>query len=189
LHGSKRIRATRCGIQMVFQDPYNSFNPRLPIGFQMAEPLLVAGVKEVDQRRNRVCSMLEKIGLSEEVLDRYPGELSGGQLQRIAIGTALITHPDLLVADEPVSALDVSVQAQILDLFQELRKLLNFTCLFISHDLDVVYYLCDRVAVMDRGELVEQGRVEEIYQNPRHERTKALTRHLDFSDLFDASAE
>ncbi len=182
LKGKKRILATGRGIQMVFQDPYNSFNPQLSIGFQMEEPLLIGGIKDVARRRAMAVEMLDKIGLSDEYMERYPRELSGGQLQRIAIGAALIGSPDLLIADEPVSALDVSVQAQILDLFQHLRDELKFACLFISHDLNVVYYLCDKVAVLSKGELVEQGSVEQVYHRPSSACARMLTGRVRFTD-------
>lgn len=174
LRRKERLKTMDQGIQMVFQDPYNSFNPYYNIGFQMMEPLIIAGERDAEKRRKRAEKMLHDIGLSTDYLECYPRELSGGQLQRIAIGCALITEPALLVADEPVSALDVSVQAQILDLFAELRKKLNFSCLFISHDVHVIYYLCDKVGVMAEGELVEQGPVETVYCHPEHEVTKTL---------------
>ncbi|NLZ71116.1 MAG: ABC transporter ATP-binding protein, partial [Clostridiaceae bacterium] len=161
-------------IQMVFQDPYDSLNPIQTIEKQLEEPLIIQNKLNAAQRKIKVSEMLHNIGLSEEYANRYPKQLSGGQLQRVAIGCALIIEPALLLADEPVSSLDVSVQAQILDLFQELRQKIGFACLFISHDLSVVQFLCDRIAVLNQGEIVEIGETEEVFKNPQNDYTKQL---------------
>ena len=160
--------------QMVFQDPYGSLNPAKKVGWILEEPLRAAGVKDKEQRRRKVAGLLALVGLEEEHLGRKPAQLSGGQRQRVAIAAALIQGSKLIVLDEPVSALDVTLQAQILRLLADLKEELGLSYLFISHDLAVVYQLCDRVAVMTGGEIVEQGDVDEIYDHPRHEYTKKL---------------
>lgn len=160
--------------QMVFQDPYGSLNPAKTVGWILEEPLRAAGVKDKEERRQRVRDFLPLVGLEEEHLSRRPAQLSGGQRQRVAIAAALIQGSRLIVLDEPVSALDVTLQAQILRLLAELKEKLGLSYLFISHDLAVVYQLCDRVAVMTGGEIVEEGDVDEIYDHPRHEYTKKL---------------
>ena len=160
--------------QMVFQDPYGSLNPAKTVGWILEEPLRAAGVRDREERRRRVAEMLELVGLSPEHLTRKPTKLSGGQRQRVAIAAALIQGSRLIVLDEPVSALDVTLQAQILRLLADLKERLGLSYLFISHDLAVVYQLCDRVAVMTGGEIVEQGDVDEIYDRPKHEYTKKL---------------
>lgn len=160
--------------QMIFQNPYSSLNPVYPVSWILEEPLKIRGVKDKEERKSRVMEMLELVELPEECLDAKPGELSGGQRQRVSIAVALLQKPKFLIADEPVSALDVTIQAQILKLLKRLRKELELSFLFISHDLNVVYQLCDRVLVMKDGKIVEQGDIEEIYNNPRHEYTKQL---------------
>lgn len=175
-----KIATTNAGIQMVFQDPYNSLDPIITIGEQLEEPLIIQDELNKQNRKIKVLEMLDNIGLVEEYANRYPRQLSGGQLQRVAIGSALITEPDLLLADEPVSSLDVSVQAQILDLLQELRIKLGFACLFVSHDLSVVQFLCDRIAVLNQGEIVEIGEVTEIFANPQNECTQQLIQDSEF---------
>lgn len=167
-------RKARLGMQMVFQDPYSSLHPLQKIGRQMEEPLLVQGDFSREERRRKVEEMLAAVGLDPEVAERFPQNLSGGQRQRAAIGCALITRPQLLIADEPVSALDLSVQAQILNLFQRLRRDFDFACLFISHDLDVVRYLCDRVAVLHDGVIVEEDKAQRLFAGPRHPYTQQL---------------
>lgn len=167
-------RKARLGMQMVFQDPYSSLHPLQKIGRQMEEPLLVQGHFSREERRRKVEEMLAAVGLDPEVAERFPQNLSGGQRQRAAIGCALITRPQLLIADEPVSALDLSVQAQILNLFQRLRSDFDFACLFISHDLDVVRYLCDRVAVLHDGVIVEEDKAQRLFAGPRHPYTQQL---------------
>lgn len=160
--------------QMVFQDPYGSLNPSKTVGWIVEEPLRIFGKYDKLERRKRVCDILERVGLGIEYLDRKPHELSGGQRQRVSIAVALIQRPRLIIADEPVSALDVTIQAQILDLLYELHKELALSYLFISHDLNVIYQLCDRVMVMKDGEILEFGTVEEVFDNPQHEYSKKL---------------
>lgn len=159
--------------QMIFQDPYSSLNPAYTIEWIMEEPLRIAGVAAAERKR-RVREMLSQVELPEEVLTAKPSELSGGQRQRVSIATALIREPKFIIADEPVSALDVTIQAQILRLLGELRDRLDLSYLFISHDLNVVYQLCDRVLVMKEGRIVEQGTVEEIFEHPQQDYTKQL---------------
>jgi ABC-type glutathione transport system ATPase component len=178
LKWKERLARTERGIQMVFQDPFSSFNPKRTVGSQLEEALEIHGTKSARERRRLSHETLQNIGLSDSFADRYPHELSGGQLQRVALGCALITHPDLLIADEPVSALDVSVQAQILELIKRLQRKYGFTCLFISHDLNVIYYLCDRVAVLVDGQIVEIGDVEKVYHDPQHDYTKQLVKRV-----------
>lgn len=161
-------------VQIVFQDPLSSLNPKKTIGWILEEPLKIHRKGSKNERIKRVNEILELIGLDRSYRDRYPHELSGGQRQRISIGSAIILNPKLVVLDEPVSALDVSVQAQILNLMMDLHHKLNLSFLFISHNLNVVYYMCDRVAVMYLGEIVELASAEEIYNNPKHPYTKAL---------------
>ena len=160
--------------QMVFQDPAGSLNPSKKIGFILEEPIRVKGNFDKAERKRRVKDMLKKVDLDEEILDRYPNELSGGQRQRVCIAAALMQEPKFLIADEPVSALDVTVQSQILELLKRLHKELGIAILFISHDLRVVYNLCDRVMVMKSGKIVEMGELQDVYFNPQHPYTKSL---------------
>ena len=160
--------------QMVFKDPYGSLNPAKTVGWILEEPLRAIGVRDRAQRRRRAAELLSMVGLEEEHLGRRPAQLSGGQRQRVAIAAALMQGSKLIVLDEPVSALDVTLQAQILRLLAQLKEQLGLSYLFISHDLTVVYQLCDRVAVMTGGEIVEQGDVDEIYDRPKHPYTKKL---------------
>lgn len=160
--------------QVVFQDPHGSLNPSKTVGWLLEEPLRNLTDLTEAERKQRVVEMLAKVGLEERYADHYPHQLSGGQRQRVAIGIALMLSPKLLLADEPVSALDVTIQAQVMDLLKTLQKDLNLSVLFISHDLRVVYHMCDRVLIMKQGEIVESGTVEEIYYHPRHEYTKQL---------------
>lgn len=160
--------------QMIFQDPYSSLNPFYSVEWSLEEPLRVYGKYDKAERKRRVREMLERVELPPELLTAKPSELSGGQRQRVSIAAALIRRPRFLIADEPVSALDVTIQAQILDLLRTLRKELDLSYLFISHDLNVVYQLCDRVLVMKRGRIVEQGTVDEIFDHPREDYTKQL---------------
>ena len=170
--GQLILRAQRP--QMVFQDPYGSLNPAKTVGWILEEPLRVIGVRDKAQRRARVLEMLKLVGLSPEHYDRRPAQLSGGQGQRVSIAGALIQGSRFIILDEPVSALDVTLQAQILRLLAYLKEHLGLSYLFISHDLAVVYQLCDRVAVLYQGRVVEQGTVDEVYDNPRHDYTKKL---------------
>lgn len=160
--------------QMVFQDPFGSLNPSRTIGWILEEPLRVRGIRDKKERQELVCSMLQDVGLNESYYGRYPRELSGGQRQRISIAAALLMNSKLLVADEPVSALDVTVQSQILNLLLEVHKKKGLTLVFISHDLNIVRHICHRVAVMYEGEIVEIGTAEEVYRNPQHLYTKQL---------------
>jgi len=168
----KALKELRKDIQIVFQDTYGSLNPRKTVEWILKEPLRAHGIKE--NTDELIGEYLELVGLDETFLKRYPHELSGGQRQRIGILGALILKPDFIVADEPVSALDVSVQAQILNLLKELQEKLGLTYLFISHDLNVVHYLCDRIAVMYLGEIVETACAEELYKKPLHPYTISL---------------
>ncbi len=160
--------------QMVFQDPAGSLNPAKTVGWILEEPLRVYGKYDAAERKRRVLDMLERVGLSKSYAGRKPGELSGGQKQRVSIAAALIRRPRFIIADEPVSALDVTIQAQILDLLWDLRHDLDLSYLFISHDLNVVYSICDRVMVMEKGRVIEQGPVDEVYDHPKEEYTKRL---------------
>ena len=160
--------------QMIFQDPYSSLNPFYSVEWALEEPLRVYGKYTKAERKRRVREMLERVELPPECLEAKPSELSGGQRQRVSIAAALIRRPRFLIADEPVSALDVTIQAQILDLLRSLRRELDLSFLFISHDLNVVYQLCDRVLVMKRGRIVEQGTVDEIFDRPREDYTRQL---------------
>ncbi len=160
--------------QMIFQDPYSSLNPAYTVGWILEEPLRIYGKYPAQERKRRVREMLARVELPEECLTARPAALSGGQRQRVSIAAALIKRPRFLIADEPVSALDVTIQAQILDLLRTLRDELDLSYLFISHDLNVVYQLCDRVLVMKEGRIVEQGRVEEIFDHPKEAYTKQL---------------
>ena len=160
--------------QMVFQDPFSSLNPAHTIGWILEEPLRIQGKLTAAQRKAAVVEMLEQVGLTADHVNRHPSELSGGQRQRVSIASAVITRPKLIIADEPVSALDVTIQAQILQLMVDLKKKFDLSCLFISHDLNVVYQICSRVLVMQNGIIVEQGKVDDIFANPQHEYTKQL---------------
>ena len=160
--------------QMVFQDPYGSLNPSKRIAWILEEPLRIYGKYDGPERVRRVKAIMELVGLPEACYDRLPRELSGGQRQRVCIGTALIQRPSLIIADEPVSALDVTIQAQILKLIDSLRREFQLSYLFISHDLNVVYQVCDRCLVMKGGRIVEQGPVDQLYDHPQEEYTRQL---------------
>jgi len=170
----KTLRPLRRHMQMIFQDPYSSLNPRMTVSDIIGEPLLVNGVSDRSKREQHVRGLLTQVGLKPEHMRRYPHAFSGGQRQRIGIARALALHPKLIVADEPVSALDVSVQAQVLNLLQELQKTFQLTYLFIAHDLSVVHHISDRIAVMYAGRLVELGTADELFRQPRHPYTEAL---------------
>ena len=160
--------------QMIFQDPYSSLNPAYPVEWLLEEPLRIYGKYDRPERKRRVREMLERVELPEEVLKAKPSELSGGQRQRVSIASALIQGSKLIVLDEPVSALDVTIQAQILKLLRELRDELDLSYLFISHDLNVVYQLCDTALVMKQGCIVEQGTVDDLFDHPQNPYTKQL---------------
>ncbi len=162
-------------IQTIFQDPYASMNPRLTIASIVAEPLLVhAPEMSKEERTNRVADLLEKVGLPADSMNRYPHQFSGGQRQRICIARALSSSPEFIICDECVSALDVSVQAQIVNLLQDIQDELGITYLFIAHDLAVVEHICDDALVMELGEIVEQGPIDELYRSPQHPYTQRL---------------
>ncbi|MDD5482791.1 MAG: ABC transporter ATP-binding protein [Kiritimatiellae bacterium] len=170
----RELFAYRRKMQMVFQDPYGSLNPRLSVGAALAECLAVHGICPPAERRERVGELLRTVGLQGKHAARYPHEFSGGQRQRIGIARALAVNPEFIIADEPVSALDVSIQAQILNLLKDLREEKKFSFLFIAHDLAVVRYMCARVYVMYRGRIMEAGVTEEVYARPAHPYTRAL---------------
>ena len=171
----KELRGLRKRMQIVFQDPYSSLHPRMKIGQIIAEPMLISKLKKTKAEcMPRIYELLDMVGLDKTYVDRYPHEFSGGQRQRIVIARALATNPELMICDEPVSALDVSVRAQVLNLLEELQEKLNLTYMFISHDLSVVEHLCDRVAIMYLGQLMEIGTVDQIYENAKHPYTQAL---------------
>ena len=160
--------------QMVFQDPYSSLNPAKKVGWLLEEALRLRGERNASIRKAKAVEMIRLVGLGEEFLGRYPRELSGGQRQRVCIGLALMQEPSLLIADEPVSALDVTIQAQVLKLLEEIHENMNLSILFISHDLRVVYNLCDRVMILRNGKIVEMGDTKDVYRNPQNEYTKQL---------------
>ena len=169
------MQAVRKDLQIVFQDPYGSLNPRLTIGAAIEEPIKVHGIlKNQQQRKDKVLELLDKVQLKPEHFNRYPHEFSGGQRQRICIARALALNPSFLIFDESVSALDVSVQAQVLNLLNDLRKEFGFTAIFISHDLSVVRFISDRIVVMNKGKIVEEGLSDDIWFSPQNEYTKKL---------------
>ena len=168
------MRPYRTDIQMIFQDPYSSLNPRMSVGQIVDEPLRIHTKQSPDERRERVEWLMEKVGLSPEYIHRYPHEFSGGQRQRIGIARALATNPKIVIADEPVSALDVSIQAQVVNLMQDIQEEFGLSYIFIAHDLSVVRHISDRIAVMFKGQIVELGEAESIYQHPQHEYSRTL---------------
>jgi oligopeptide transport system ATP-binding protein len=172
--GGGDLRRLRRDMQIVFQDPYSSLSPRMTVGDIVSEPLQIHGVGSRRDRRGRVRELLDVVGFNPDYVNRYPHEFSGGQRQRIGVARALALNPDLIICDEPVSALDVSIQAQILNLLKDLQRDFGLTYLFISHDLAVVRSMSDDIAVMKDGKIVETGTADEVYENPKEAYTKAL---------------
>ncbi len=172
--GATSMRELRRQMQIIFQDPGGSLNPRMRVGRIVGEPLEAHGIAQGDQLREMVERLLERCGLWKAAADRYPHEFSGGQRQRIGIARALALHPRLIVCDEPTSALDVSIQSQILNLLRDLQDEFGLAYLFISHDMAVIHHICDRVAVMWNGKIVEEGTRDEVIERPKHQYTKAL---------------
>ncbi len=170
----REMRPYRTDIQMIFQDPYSSLNPRLSVEQIIEEPLTIHTTQSQAERKARVGWLMQKVGLSPEYIHRYPHEFSGGQRQRIGIARALATNPRIVIADEPVSALDVSIQAQVVNLMQDLQQEFGLSYIFIAHDLSVVRHISDRIAVMNKGKIVEIGQAENIYQHPQHAYTQTL---------------
>ena len=168
------LRVVRKNLQMVFQDPFASLNPRMRVGEIVGEGLLIHHIGNATEQQQKVIAMLKRVGLTEADMQKYPHEFSGGQRQRVGIARALVLQPKVVVCDEPVSALDVSIQAQILLLLKELQAEMALSYLFISHDLRVVRHIADDIVVMNSGKVVEQGKVEDIYQQPQHEYTRNL---------------
>ncbi|MFB6360237.1 MAG: ABC transporter ATP-binding protein [Halobacteriales archaeon] len=187
--GPTALKRFRRRAQMIFQDPTSSFDPRMRIGESIAEPLRAHGLSDKAERDELVETMLGHVGLATETAQQYPHELSGGQKQRAALARALVVNPELLVADEPVSALDVSVQAEILDLLDDLQDAFDLSILFITHDINVVREICDRVAVMYLGEIVEMGPTGTLLENPQHPYTRALVASIPTLDPDDAGRQ
>jgi len=178
----RSLKPLRSAMQMIFQDPFSSLNPRMTVGDIVGEPLLIHGRGKVKERREQVAAMLRRVGLEAAHMSRYPHAFSGGQRQRIGIARALVLRPSLVVADEAVSALDVSVQTQVLALLKELQREMGLTYIFVSHDLSVVRHVCDRVAVMHRGRIVELGDAERVFSEPRHAYTRVLLSAIPYPD-------
>ncbi|HBQ21596.1 MAG: peptide ABC transporter substrate-binding protein [Deltaproteobacteria bacterium GWA2_38_16] len=180
---SRELRRARRHMQIIFQDPYASLNPRMTVGNIIGEPLVIHNlVKTRKEKLDKIVELLEEVGMRGEVINRYPHEFSGGQRQRIGIARAIALRPEFIVCDEPVSALDVSIQAQVINLLSDLQKKLGLTYLFISHDLKVVEYLSNRVAVMYLGEIVELAKSEDLYRSPKHPYTQALLSAIPVAD-------
>lgn len=169
VHNSKRP-------QMIFQDPFSSLNPKKTVGWIIEEPLRIFGKYDKSERKRRVSEIMSQVGLENQLASRYPSELSGGQRQRVSIAASLIQRPRLIIADEPVSALDVTIQAQIIDLLLDLKEQYDLSYLFISHDLNVIYQMCDRVMIMKDGRIIETNTVQELFDHPQEAYTKQLIR-------------
>ena len=170
----RKMRNIRQKIQMIFQDPFASLNPRKNIFDTLIEPILVHSLMKKNEAKDYIEQIISDVGLPIDSLNRFPHEFSGGQRQRIGIARALVLKPEFIIADEPVSALDVSIQAQVLNLLEKIKETYNLTMIFISHDLSVIEYFCDEVAVMYLGHIVEKAPVNELFNNPKHSYTKAL---------------
>jgi len=179
---NESMRKLRRDLQVVFQDPYASLNPKWRIGEIIGEPLKIHKIGNAEERREKVKELMSLVGINPDFYSRYPHEFSGGQRQRIGIARALALNPEVIIADEPVSALDVSIQAQVLNMFKKLQKELGLTYVFISHDLSVVKHISDRVGVMYLGEIVEMAPTEELFNNPKHPYTKALLSSIPVPD-------
>ncbi len=179
----EQMRQMRRKMQLIFQDPYASLNPRMTVLELIMAPLEAFGIGTMEERVQRVKEIMELVGMPENMMNRYPHEFSGGQRQRIVIARSLVLNPEFVVCDEPVSALDVSVRAQVLNLIQELKKKKHLTYMFISHDLSVVKYISDRIAVMYLGRIVEIAEKNELYNNPQHPYTKALLSAIPIPDV------
>lgn len=179
----ERLQGITPKIQMIFQDPYACLNPRMTVGEIIAEPLVINKVFSESQKlQKRIYELLDLVGLNSEQANRFPHEFSGGQRQRVGIARALALNPEVIICDEPISALDVSIQAQVVNLLSDLQKDLSLTYLFIAHDLAMVRYLSDRVAVMNKGQIVELAEAEELYKNPQHPYTKKLLSAIPVPD-------
>ncbi len=177
-----QLRAARKHMQIIFQDPYASLNPRMTVGSTLEEPFIVHGMHRKSERRERAAALLERVGLGPEAMRRYPHEFSGGQRQRVGIARALALDPKFIVADEPVSSLDVSIQAQIINLLAELQQERGISMLFIAHDLNMVRHICNRVAVMHLGRIVEMADADALFAEPLHPYTKALLDAIPIPD-------
>jgi oligopeptide transport system ATP-binding protein len=186
--GRRRMRPLRREMQMIFQDPYASLNPRKRIGQIVGDPLKRQGVASGADLRRRVNELLERVGLGTEHYNRFPHEFSGGQRQRIGIARALALQPKLVIADEPVSALDVSIQAQIINLLDDLQDEFGLTYLFVAHDIGVVRHISDRIAVMQNGKIVEQGSADQVCEHPKHPYTKTLLAAVPIPDPRESRA-
>lgn len=182
-YNENQMRPLREKMQIIFQDPYASLNPKKRVAQAVMAPLNVSGKYSQKEKEEKVEAIMQEVGLGEKFLDKYPHEMSGGQRQRVVIARALINDPELVICDEPVSALDVSVRSQVLNLLKDLQKDRNLTYLFISHDLSVVEYLCDKVAVMYLGRIMELADKRELYENPLHPYTQALLSAIPVPDI------